>query len=112
MSDNKISNESWDGLVANFLKAKDLTDEKGFLVCTSAEVGIDDKDEAFMTIEVQVQGKSVLWSLNKTNRAKLKEVGLVKPKEIIGKKIEYKKVLARNPQTNQEVDALRIVSIQ
>lgn len=112
MSDEQPTDESWDGLLSNYLKAEDLKDFTGHLVCTDVDVYMNDKDEPQMDIEVEVNGRSKIWGLNKTNRNKLKELGLEKPKALIGKKITYKKVTVQNPNTKKEVESLRIVAFE
>lgn len=112
MSNEQPTDESWDGLLSNYLKAEDLKEYTGHLVCTDVDVFSDEKDEAKMDIEVEVNGRSKIWGLNKTNRNKLKELGLEKPKLLIGKKITYKKVTVTNPQTKKEVDSLRIIAFE
>lgn len=109
---SKATENSWDGLTTDYLKPSDLAEPKGKLVCTNIEVG--DKDgKPFMKIDVTLpNGVEKIWDLNKTNRSKLQELGLKTPREVIGKAIWYKVVLATNPTTKKEVDALRIEKIE
>lgn len=106
-----VNNESWDGLLGKYLKADDLKDSIGKMVCTGVNVEENEDGEPEMQLEVEVNANNKLWSLNMTNRAKLKELGLQRPKDAIGKVIGYKKVTVTNPNTKKEVESLRITSI-
>lgn len=107
-----VNENSWDGLTTEYLKASDLTESKGKLTCTDVEVGEKD-NKPFMKISVTLpNGTEKIWDLNKTNRSKLQELKILAPKDIVGKTVWYKVVLATNPTTKKEVDALRIEKIE
>jgi hypothetical protein len=111
MSGEQLNNDSWDGLLGNYLKAEDLKDEKGKLVCIAVESGISD-NEPYMTLGVEVNGKKKVWDLNMTNRVALKTAGLAKPSDAKGKFILYRKVTVMNPSTKKEVESLRITGLE
>lgn len=111
MSEQQPTDESWDGLLSNFLKAEDLKEQEGSLVCIGVDVGEDNDGKSYMHLDVEVNGKTKIWTLNKTNRLKLKEK-LARPKDALGKKLGWKKVTTTNPSTKKEVEALRITSIE
>lgn len=111
MSEQTPTDESWDGLLTNFLKADDLKEATGELVVTDVDVGEDKDGKAFMRLEVSVNGADKIFDLNKTNRVKLKELKIEKPRDVLGKKIGYKKVTVTNPTTKKEVESLRITSL-
>ena len=104
---SETSTESWDGLLTNYLKADNVKDETVPYICIGVKV--KDKD---MDLELEQNGKRLLFSLNVTNKVFLKENGISKPKEVIGKKIFFRKVKATNPQTKKEVDSLRIDKLE
>jgi hypothetical protein len=109
---NKANDTSWDGLVTEYLKPSDFSEPSGFVICSDVEVNEKD-NKPYMKLSVTLNnGSEKIWDLNKTNRSKLQELGLKAPKEAIGKKIWYKVVLATNPTTKKEVDALRIAKIE
>jgi len=109
---NTPNDTSWDGLVTDYLKPSDLKESVGKLVCHDVEVGEKD-GKPFMKIDVTTpNGLDKVWDLNKTNRSKLQELEVKSPKELIGKTIWYRVVLATNPTTKKEVDALRISKIE
>jgi len=103
--------DSWDNyLSGNFLKAANVESEEDAYVCTDVEsIDRDNKPQ----VRLHLQRKEIDWALdlNKTNSRKLLELGLMSPKEAIGKKIYFKKALATNPDTKKEVDTLRIYKI-
>ena len=107
MSQEKTSKDSWDGLLTNFLKANHLTESEEKFACIG--VIIDEKD---MQLELEKAEIKYIFSLNVTNKVFLKENGINAPKEVIGKVLTLKKVIATNPQTRKEVDSLRISDIQ
>jgi len=100
----------WDNYISgSFLKAINVENENDVFVCISVEV-IEEETPRLRTI-LEKQGTEWQFDLNKTNASKAKELGIQTPKDLIGKKIFFKKVLVRNPTTNQEVDGLRIYKI-
>jgi hypothetical protein len=107
MGNNNLDN--WDKYSSNFLKADDVKNEQDAYVCIAVEEADDDIPKIRITLEREERDYS--FDLNKTNIAKLKELGIKSPKGIIGKKLYFKKVLARNPVTNKEVDSLRIYKV-
>lgn len=101
--------DSWDKFTSNFIKASDVSNESEAYVCISVEQTDDDQPKVRLTLE---RGeREFIFDLNKTNINNLKDLKVESPKKLIGKKIYFKKVLARNPNTNKEVDSLRIYKI-
>ena len=109
MSENQTSVDSWDGLLSNYLKADNLTNQEEDFVCVNVDVSEKDMD---LSLERNEGKDKFIFSLNVTNKVFLKEHGIAAPKEVIGKKITLKKVLAMNPNTKKEVDSLRISKIE
>jgi len=105
---NEKELESWDEFISgDFLKASDVDSEKDAFACVSVET-IDRDGKLQIRLNLQRNERDYAFDLNKTNAKKLKELEVKAPKEAIGKKIYFKKVLVRNPKTNVEVDGLRI----
>jgi len=103
--------ENWDNFITdNFLKPDMVKDENMPFVCVDIEI-ITYKDEAKIRTFLENNAERYIFDLNKTNATKLKELGLKSPKQTIGKILYFKKGLARNPDTNKEVDTLRIYKI-
>ena len=111
MTNEKEQLDSWDGFISgNFLKAVDVDSQEDAYACVGVEL-VDRDGVGQVRLNLQRNEKDADFDLNKTNAKKLKELGIETPKNVIGKKIYFKKVLVRNPQTNAEVEGLRILKI-
>jgi len=108
--------ESWDTYVSgNFLKVVNVQSENEAFVCISMEEveSIDNgKSTKKPRLQLERNGNEWDFDLNKTNATKCVELGIKKPSDLIGKKIYFRRALARNPTTNKEVDTLRIFKIE
>ena len=114
MSKENEKLDAWDDFISGaFLKAVNVDSEKDAFVCTNAEIFKDMRDNSERPrLSLERNGQQYEFDLNKTNSVKAKELGATSTRKLIGKKIYFKKVLVRNPQTNQEVDGLRIHKIE
>ena len=101
----------WDSYISNFLKHTDVTSEDQIFVVVSAEE-VDNRDEKSVRLHLETDQIKYIFDLNKTNAVFLKDNGIKHPKEVIGKKLCFKIVQARNPQLNKEVPSLRICKIE
>jgi len=106
MSETQTSKDSWDGILVNYLKAENLKLQEEKFVCLGVAVKIKE-----IELELEQGTERYVFSLNVTNKLYLKNNGLAAPKEVIGKTLTLKKVLATNPQTKKEVESLRICGI-
>lgn len=100
--------DSWDSFISgSFLKAINVTNEEQPFVVTNVTI---EETEGGIKPRLQLENKETKFDfdLNKTNSLKISELGIKSPKDLIGKKIYFKKVLVRNPSTNKEVDGLRV----
>ena len=108
--------ESWDNFVSgSFLKPINVKDENEAFVCIGATLYKDDRDNSVkVRPRLTLQRGESQWDfdLNKTNASFLKDAGIESPKKVISKKLYFKKALVRNPQTNKEVDGLRICKVE
>ncbi len=106
--------DSWDEYVSgNFLKAAAVGSEDDAYVVVDEEIVSDiDGQGKRIRLKLERNESKFDFDLNKTNAAKLKDLGLETPKAAIGKKIYFRKVIVRNPRTNIEVDSLRISKIE
>jgi hypothetical protein len=108
MTQNNL--DSWDGFIgSNFLNADDVKDENHAFVCIATE--FDTENERPILV-LESSGLKAKFSLNVTNANFVKNAGIRSPNAIIGKKLTFKKVLVRNPQTKKEVEGLRINKIE
>ena len=104
--------DSWDDYISgNFLKAVNVENENDVFVCIDVNsIQVDDDSKVRLTLEKKEI--EFLFDLNKTNAKKAKDLGIVSPKALIGKKIFFKKALVRDPKKNVEVEGLRIFKIE
>lgn len=104
---SETSKESWDGLLKNYLKADNLKENTEDFDCVGLNI-----EGADMDLELMKDEQKFVFSLNVTNKVFLKNNGISKPKEIIGKKVYMEKVKAFNPTIKKQVDSLRIFKIE
>lgn len=102
---------SFDGLVANpFLKGSDVKEDKTKIVVTDLEIISRDTGNQ-LVLKFLWNDVETSFGLNATNTKKLKEF-VETPNDVLGKTVTLKKVMATNPQTKQEVESLRIETIE
>jgi len=105
--------DSWDKYTGGlFLKAADVKSEENAYVVVAVREVKEDDDTDRLRLSLERNESKNDFDVNKTNAGKLKELGIENPKALIGKKIYFRKVLVRNPKTNQEVDGLRISKVE
>lgn len=106
----------WDSYISNFLKAADVeSEDQPFVVISIEELDTrgDKAVEKFIRLHLEEKEIKYVFDLNKTNAVFLKAEGGIKhPKDIVGKKIYFKKVMVRNPQLNKEVEGVRICKVE
>lgn len=100
----------WDSYISNFLKASDVPSEDTPFVVISAEE-VTNRDEKSIRLHLETSEIKYIFDLNKTNAVFLKDNGIKHPKDVVGKKLYFKKVNVQNPQTKKEVEGLRITKI-
>lgn len=103
---------NWDNYINNFLKANDVLSDSQAFVVVNVESVLTKDDNKNLRLMMENNQNTYNFDLNKTNAVFLKKSGVKSPKEILGKKIFFKKVLVRNPKTNQEVEGLRISKVE
>lgn len=100
----------------NFLKAINVNSDKDEYVITNAEEtkAKDKSGKEYEVLRLTVQREEIEYEfdLNKTNIKFLVNKGFIEPLTLVGKKLSFKKALVRNPQTNMEVESLRISDIK
>lgn len=106
--------DSWNGIVANYLKAENLKQKSGSFVADNVRVvkrmdGAEERSQ--LEVDTNIDGVEYVFALNYTN-SKFVKAKLSAPKELIGKKIMYEKAKVQNPQTKQMVDGITIVDIE
>ena len=102
--------DSWGGFLgSNFLSANDVKDESHEFVCVNVEMDTENDRPCLFLESGDLKAK---FTLNVTNSCFVKNAGIISPRGMIGKKIKFKKVLVRNPQTKKEVEGLRISNLE
>ncbi|OQY40986.1 MAG: hypothetical protein B6229_00340 [Spirochaetaceae bacterium 4572_7] len=103
----QTNTESWDGLLTNYVKAANLEGQTDIFVCVGVAVEAEK-----MSLNIERGEEKFVFGLNTTNKVFLKNNGIAKPKDVIGKKLTLEKVKAFNPTLKQEVDSLRIIRVE
>jgi len=111
MDKNKI--DSWDSYCGknSFLKVENVKGENDAFAVTEVSEFIGDDGNAKPRIIVEKGSESYIFDLNVTNSNFCKNAGIQNPKSLVGKKMYFKIVLARNPKLKTEVESLRIAKI-
>lgn len=103
--------DSWSKYTgSNFLKSEHIKDIADAVVVIGVEE-ITDEDSIRPRIIVEKDQIEYLFDLNITN-AKILQGFVKSPRELIGKKLYFKKVNVISPKTNKEVESLRILKIE
>lgn len=112
MTENERNTEldSWDGFLgSNWLGVEDIKSETDPFVC----VGVDlDAENYRPMLLLEKGGVKQKFSLNVTNAKFVKDQGLNSPKELIGKKIFFRKSMAYSPSAKKDVPSIRITKIE
>ena len=107
---NQSNLDSWDGFLGSaFLKAEDVDNEDQIFVCKNVEL---DAENQRPLLVLENNGHTTKFSLNVTNATFVKNSEIKTPKDLVGKKIQFKFVKAFSPSAKKEVDSLRIYKIE
>ena len=111
MEEDKANLDSWEAYSGSFLKAEDVESEQDAYVPVSIS-SIEDSGK--MKIRLHLERKEIKkdFDLNVTNMKKVRELGFESPKSLIGTKIYFTKVQARDPTKGIEVPSLRITNVE
>jgi len=105
-----MSLENWNEHTgSNWLKSENVMDENQALVCVNVEVEQEEEKKS-LVLTLELEKKQYKFRLNVTNSNKCAEF-VNMPKDLIGKELYFKKALVRNPNTNQEVESLRVYNV-
>lgn len=104
--------DNWESFCgANFLKTEHVTNDLDAFVVIGAEIFDDEENSPKPRLTLEKAGNHFLFDLNVTNSNFCKNNGIASPKQLIGKKMYFKKVLVNSPKTKKEVESLRICKI-
>ena len=101
--------DNWDGFLgANFLMAEHVRDENHEFVCVKVDL---DNENNRPLLFLESEDLKKMFSLNVTNSKFCKKENIKSPKDLIDKKLTFRKVVVTSPKTKEEVDSLRIKTI-
>jgi len=105
--------DSWEKFCgANFLKVDNVKDENdAFVVLEIGEYQGELDNSPKPRLTLGHGDDSYTFDMNVTNANFCKNAGIKTPKNLLGKKMFFKKVLVRSPSKNKEVESLRISKI-
>ena len=107
---NGTEMDSWDGFLGSaFLGVEDVKSEQDVFVCIGLEM---DKENGRPMLVLEKDNVKQKYSLNVTNSNFVKDAGMKSPKEVIGKKIYFRKSMAFSPNAKKDVPTLRIAKIE
>lgn len=99
----------------NFLKAVNVLNEKEqFTITDVEETKVKDQkgnEREVLRLTLEKDGVEYDFDLNKTNAKFLVNKSYIEPMSLVSKKLSFKKALVRNPNTNLEVEGLRICEV-
>lgn len=106
--------DTWDEFISgDFLKPVNVDSDKDAFVVTDVSVFNDIKNNSTRPrLTLERNGNEWDFDLNKTNSVFLKNNGIDSPRQAIGCKLYFRKAFVRNPQTNLEVESLRICKVE
>lgn len=113
MSENKPSLDDWSDFQGEFLKAEQVDKDKKFpfeFVPVSIDSEYSDQNKPKVFISGLYNGKTKRIGLNATNIKIIQSKYL--PRQIIGKKITFDKIMNRNPTTGLPVLGFIISKIE
>ena len=109
MEENK-NLENWDGFLgSNFLSADDVKTEADAFVCVKVEMDAENDRPMLVLEKEEIAYK---YSVNVTNAKFLQESGIKSPKDLVGKKISFRKTMAFSPNAKKDVPTLRISKVE
>jgi len=102
--------DSWDGFLgSNWLSVDDVKSDADIFICIKVELDTENVRPMLVLEKEKVEHK---MSLNVTNANFVKDAGIVAPKDLIGKKIFFRKSIAFSPSAKKDVPTLRIAKIE
>ena len=106
--ENDLNN--WDGFLgSNWLSVDDVKSETDPFVCIKMELDTENVRPMLVLEKENVEYKI---SLNVTNANFVKDQGVKSPKDLIGKKVFFRKTLAFSPSAKKDVPTLRIAKVE
>ena len=112
MSQEQPSLDNWNDFAGNYFKAALVKEWPALALVLEAKSRYTEDEKAQLVLEIEYTKKRFLYEPNVTNTKILRQACPESPKQLMGKKLSFQKVRARNPKTNEMVDSLEIVKIE
>lgn len=109
MKGNEMNWKDFTG--SKFLKADEVDNENDAYAVIDITIH-EEEDNKRLRLSLQREQKEWVFDLNKTNSSFIQNTGVPNPKDLVGKKIYFRKVLVNNPQTKSEVESLRVCKVE
>jgi len=102
--------DSWDCFTgSNWLNVDDVKAETDAFVCVKIEL---DAENVRPMLVLEKDKTSYKKSLNVTDANFVKDAGIKSPKDLIGKKLFFRKTMAFSPTAKKDVATLRILKVE
>ena len=102
--------DNWDGFLGSvWLSADDVKSENDEFICVKVEMDEENQRPLIVVDRDEVSRK---FSLNVTNANFVKNSGINSPKDLIGKKLYFRKSMAFSPKAKKDVETLRIAKVE
>ena len=111
MDEQKPNLDNWNDFAGDFLKVELIKEFPLIVVPTKVDAGFEE-GKAKLIIEFFYMNRNWKLGLNKTNQDVLRKAGLVSPNAMVGKKLTFDKIKARNPTLGIMVDSLILVKVE
>ena len=109
-TEKKNEMDSWDGFLGSaFLSVDDVKSEQDIFICIGIEMDTENSRPMLILEKDNVKHK---YSLNVTNSNFLKDAGMKSPKDIVEKKVFFRKSMAFSPSAKKDVPTLRISKVE
>jgi len=109
-NETKQNLDNWDNFTgSNWLSVDDVKAETDAFACVKVEL---DAENIRPMLELQKDETTYKKSLNVTDANFVKDAGVKAPKDLIGKKIFFRKTMAFSPSAKKDVQTLRICKVE
>ena len=102
----------WDDYITGrFLKAENIENPEDTFEVIDMTEELNRDENKVVRLTLKCYNEEFRMDLNKTNSAFIKNAGILHPKDLKGKKLQFNKVRVFDPTKKMEVDGLRISKV-
>ena len=112
ISEENPSLDNWNDFAGNYFKAAIVKEWPAVVTVLDTKSRFTEDEKAQLVLEIEFNLKKFLYEPNVTNTKILRKACSESPKKLMGKKLTFSKVRARNPKTNEMVDSLEIIKVE